>query len=360
MVMGIDIRKSLETFGDEFELISAVRTPEGVISLGDDYARYESALNNEEAETFGNDNDLSAFVNKAELYLSEYGNRSNIRDGELGSSITLLPLSSYLSADKAQFYIFKDESASIEQENNILGIIFILIFVVIFAVILINSIISARTFGSINKAIEVLEALTSGDLSKNMPTRRGIFRSDDDEVGQLGKALEVYRGHLTEMENIREEQARRRKERDDAIIEKMSILADELEGDSRTLILNDIKKMQDLASETDEKSSEDKSVELMTLAFSRMADEVQVLIDSRTKEMEESRDEAQEANEQKSKFFANMSHELRTPLNAILGYGEMLYEECEDLGYEDLMPDLQKITSAGTHLLSLILSLIHI
>ena len=50
--------------------------------------------------------------------------------------------------------------------------------------------------------------------------------------------------------------------------------------------------------------------------------------------------------------FANMSHELRTPLNAILGYGEMLYEECEDLGYEDLMPDLKNYIS-GTHLLSL-------
>ena len=216
------------------------------------------------------------------------------------------------------------------------------------------SLITASTFGSINKAIEVLEALTSGDLSKNMPERRSFLTSDDDEVGQLGKALEIYRGHLTEMENIREEQARRRKERDEAIINKMSILADELEGDSRTLILNDIKKMQDLATDNEEESSEDKSVELMTMAFSRMADEVQVLIDSRTKEMEESRDEAQEANEQKSKFFANMSHELRTPLNAILGYGEMLYEECEDLGYDDLMPDLQKITSAGTHLLSLI------
>ena len=83
-----------------------------------------------------------------------------------------------------------------------------LICVVIVAVILINSLISASTFGSINKAIEVLEALTSGDLSKNMPERRGIFKSDDDEVGQLGKALEIYRGHLTEMENIREEQAR--------------------------------------------------------------------------------------------------------------------------------------------------------
>ena len=49
-----------------------------------------------------------------------------------------------------------------------------------------------------------------------------------------------------------------------------------------------------------------------------------------------------------------MSHELRTPLNAILGYGEMLYEDCEDLGYDDLLPDLKKITSSGTHLLSLI------
>ena len=187
-----------------------------------------------------------------------------------------------------------------------------------------------------------------------MPQRRGLLRSENDEVGELAKALEIYRGHLNEMETIRFDQARRRKERDTAIIEKMSILADELEGDSRTLILNDINRMQNLAQESSEEKGEDASVELMTVAFTRMADEVQVLIDTRTKEMEESRDDALEANEQRSKFFANMSHELRTPLNAILGYGEMLYEECEDLGYEDLMPDLKKITTSGTHLLSLI------
>ena len=221
-------------------------------------------------------------------------------------------------------------------------------------VIAITSIISANIFGSVNKAIEVLQALTSGDLSKTMPQRTGLLRSENDEVGELAKALEIYRGHLNEMENIRSEQAKRRKERDNAIIEKMTILADELEGDSRTLILNDINKMQSLAKESSDEEGEEASIELMTVAFTRMAEEVQVLIDTRTKEMEESRDEALEANEQRSKFFANMSHELRTPLNAILGYGEMLYEECEDLGYEDLMPDLKKITSSGTHLLSLI------
>jgi signal transduction histidine kinase len=49
-----------------------------------------------------------------------------------------------------------------------------------------------------------------------------------------------------------------------------------------------------------------------------------------------------------------MSHELRTPLNAIIGYSEMLQEEVEDLGYEDITPDLNKIQTAGQYLLSLI------
>ncbi|MCB0198113.1 MAG: HAMP domain-containing histidine kinase, partial [Anaerolineae bacterium] len=55
-----------------------------------------------------------------------------------------------------------------------------------------------------------------------------------------------------------------------------------------------------------------------------------------------------------SVFLANMSHELRTPLNAVIGYSEMLQEEVEDLGQDDLVPDLQKINTAGKHLLSLI------
>ncbi|MGK7894115.1 MAG: response regulator, partial [Xenococcus sp. (in: cyanobacteria)] len=38
----------------------------------------------------------------------------------------------------------------------------------------------------------------------------------------------------------------------------------------------------------------------------------------------------------------------------IIGYSEMLHEEAEDLGQEDFIPDLQKIHSAGKHLLSLI------
>ena len=66
------------------------------------------------------------------------------------------------------------------------------------------------------------------------------------------------------------------------------------------------------------------------------------------------RDQALEANRAKTAFLASMSHELRTPLNAIIGYSELLQDEVQDRGNDDLLLDLQKIHTAATHLLHLI------
>jgi len=67
---------------------------------------------------------------------------------------------------------------------------------------------------------------------------------------------------------------------------------------------------------------------------------------------------AERASEVKSAFLASMSHELRTPLNAVIGYSQMLQEEAEaDRRVTDFQ-DLQKIESAGKHLLELINSIL--
>ena len=71
-------------------------------------------------------------------------------------------------------------------------------------------------------------------------------------------------------------------------------------------------------------------------------------------ELAAARDAADEANRTKSSFLANMSHELRTPLNAIIGYSEILQEDAADKEDKAPIDDLQKIESAGRHLLGLI------
>jgi signal transduction histidine kinase len=71
-------------------------------------------------------------------------------------------------------------------------------------------------------------------------------------------------------------------------------------------------------------------------------------------EAQRAREAAEDASRAKSEFLANMSHELRTPLNAILGYSEMLWEDARAEGATATAADLEKVTTAGRHLLALI------
>ncbi|EDN71002.1 sensor histidine kinase/response regulator [Beggiatoa sp. PS] len=75
---------------------------------------------------------------------------------------------------------------------------------------------------------------------------------------------------------------------------------------------------------------------------------------------EQARKMAEAANQAKTSFLARMSHELRTPLNAILGYSGMIQEDASDLGYQDILPDLDKIQVAGKQLLDTISNILDI
>jgi signal transduction histidine kinase/CheY-like chemotaxis protein len=81
-------------------------------------------------------------------------------------------------------------------------------------------------------------------------------------------------------------------------------------------------------------------------------DHLEQLVDERTKELVEARDEALAANKAKSAFLANMSHELRTPLHAILGFSSLIRDDASLP--EQHRKDLEIVETSGQRLLALI------
>lgn len=69
-------------------------------------------------------------------------------------------------------------------------------------------------------------------------------------------------------------------------------------------------------------------------------------------ELEQAKQQADQANASKSVFLANMSHEIRTPLNAVLGYAQILQQNNDISG--ESRQQIERIYLAGHRLLNLI------
>jgi len=63
-------------------------------------------------------------------------------------------------------------------------------------------------------------------------------------------------------------------------------------------------------------------------------EQLESMVQSRTREIQAARDELVAANRIKSEFLANMSHEIRTPMNGIIGFVDILVDD-EDLSDEN-------------------------
>lgn len=99
----------------------------------------------------------------------------------------------------------------------------------------------------------------------------------------------------------------------------------------------------------------------------QMNEKLEARVKLRTAELEDAKSKlelalhaAQDASLAKDEFVRTVSHELRTPLSAVLGFAELLLNPRATKLRENPQPKIQKIHTAGKHLLTLINDLLDV
>jgi class 3 adenylate cyclase len=281
VVIGKNLADAIEIFEYEF-LVKAMLNRDAVtVELNDYYP----------ADDYSELGDLSAFVSTVGKTISDQQQALarhgfwGYQDPEMGVSLIAVALSDFSKVDESRLVVVKNEReamARAAETDFYATLVFLAVYTLVLGAVIA---ITSYSFGGITKAIEVLACLTRGELDVQMP-KRVFLSSEKDEVSRLTESLETYRGHLKEMSRTRAEQSENRKQRDDVIINKMSSLSNQLDGDARALLESDIEKIKNMTDTQDFEKAEQASTEIMKIAITRMSDEVVALIEARTGEIQ--------------------------------------------------------------------------
>ena len=146
----------------------------------------------------------------------------------------------------------------------------------------------ARSFAPLTDGVAVLNALSRGDLDARIEGA-----DEQDEVGRIAGAVNVFRANLVAFDRFRRSRERQRRRQERFIRREMTQLADTLDEEERVAVLSELDQLEylvrdapgrerqtmSIADATDSASTaltrESDSLAMTALAFQKMSDRVQ-------------------------------------------------------------------------------------
>lgn len=202
-------------------------------------------------------------------------------------SATVLPLTSELAGLVGRLVIIKDITELHAQQEVISRYTAIAFFSFLIIVIAGLNYYMSHSFAPLTEVVNVLRALSKGDMKVQVGQS-----ARDDEVGQITKAVSVFRANLVTLNRFSRSRARQRARQQRFIFREMTELADTLDGDEREAVLDELRQLgtrverkkadrgNDVESvdkiETDNETGQVlDSLAMMALAFQNMSTRVQ-------------------------------------------------------------------------------------
>jgi PAS domain S-box-containing protein len=130
------------------------------------------------------------------------------------------------------------------------------------------------------------------------------------------------------------------------------------EASARCFEANGRRLVQSIARDISERRAQELQLAELTAqrdrALRESHEQLERLVEERTRDLVEARDRAQHADHVKSEFLATMSHELRTPLNSILGFTDVMLQGMAGTLTGEQRRHLGIVRDSSCHLLELI------